>query len=157
MSVHDLLSKVKFRNTLKKDLTKQYDVVIIMSIDQGGADMVRYYVKNLTKYASNFACVIHYNSDVPLNENDLPENFWICRRRITTNNYSRTLFQAYLECIKLALNYLNFVNIMVITSGTVLFRNLPEALREPMVAQLSHEPSFDPSCKILHQDPIPKL
>lgn len=158
MSAHDLLSKVKFRNTLKKDLTKQYDVVIIMCIhQQEGADMVRYYVKNLTKYAKSFACVIHYNSDAPLNENELPENFWICRRRISTNRYSRTLFQGYLECIKLALNHLNFVNILVLTSGTVLFRRLPESLREPLVAQLSHEPIFDPSCKILHQEPIPKI
>ena len=145
-----LNQNVLFRNIIEDK--NQYELCVCVCIHQG-KNMVNWFVKNLQKYIKNFICVIHYNSDEPINENELPENFWITRKRINTCRMTRRLFMGWLEAMSFGNKNFNFINYLILSSGSGLITNIPE-IKTPCVYQKTYELLLNPTKKLLHSEQI---
>lgn len=137
--------------------TGNYDMVICTLIHQG-PQMVNYMVKNLSRYIrGKFLFIIHYNSEEPLDEEALPEWCWIVRDPIVTKHTNITLALGLNRCIKFALQNINFINCMLISSGSVFIKEYLCPI-EPKVCGTCHYYEFPHQRDAqLHRYPIPTI
>jgi len=145
---------VKFRKNI---IRQKYDVCIVLVIHQG-RDMVNWYVKNIQRFCgqNKILCVIHYNNNEFIDEHELPNNFWIARKRLKTVKFTQMIFMAFLQAIYFAHQNFSFTNYLLLSSSSGLFKSLPD-MTKPMVAQNSHEGKFlnkDVEERTIHLNPI---
>jgi hypothetical protein len=134
--------------------TGHYDLIIVSLVHQG-PEMVYYMANNLSKYVKGkFLWVVHYNGQQYIDENTLPSWAWIVRDSIKTERATRLLMMGINQALKFAIANVTSINIMTLSSGSALFRDLIVP-KEKIVKIISHEVNFDsPGKKYYHVEEI---
>lgn len=130
-----------------------YQLLIISLIHQNKS-MLDYMIHNIERYLEGkYVFFVHYNGVEDVDENTLPTWVWLNRSPIQTQRFTRRLSQAIIETMAYALQHINTINVMLISSGSAFFRKW-QIPSYPQVCIESHEKIFNSSIQLIHTSPI---
>jgi len=130
-----------------------YDMLIVSLVHQS-VDMILYMANNMKRFVKgSFLLIVHANGQ-SINENDLPPWCWLARQTIVTTHPTTSLLHAMTACMATALDHIQFINCMYISSGSVFFREFTVPT-EASVHLASHEDIFFPEKNFTYSKPIP--
>ncbi len=131
-----------------------YQLIIISLIHQNKF-MLDYMISNIERYLEGkYLFCVHYNGSEDVDENTLPSWVWLNRSPIHTQRFTRRLSDAIIDTMGWVLQYVNTINIMLISSGSVFFRRW-QIPSYPQICIESHEKIFNPSKNLIHTSAIP--
>ncbi len=142
---------IKYRNSTPSG---DYQLIIISLIHQNKS-MLDYMIKNIERYLEGeYLFFVHYNGSEDVDENTLPSWVWLNRSPIQTQRFTRRLSQAIIGTMAYALQYINTINIMLMSSGSAFFRKwqLPSY---PQICIESQQKKINPKNLVIHEGPIP--
>lgn len=143
---------IKYRDYLPTN--RRTDLIIVSLIHQNKS-MLDYMIKNIQRYLSGeYMFFVHYNGRDFVDENNLPDWVWLNRNPLSTQRFTRTLSLAIADTIKFAVDNVDFINIMLMSSGSAFFRRW-DIPKYEYIALESHEKVHNHKCgELLHISPI---
>ncbi len=145
------MPNIQYRNYFPSG---HYSLATFMLLHQGKT-MLEYVIKNFTKYVEgNHILFIHYNGPDDIDENLLPTWVWLNRNPLQTRRYHRSLTIALSETMKYAVEHVDFVNALLLSSGSAFFRRWTVPTKQEVRID-SHELFFNPHKNQFHVSAIP--
>jgi len=131
-----------------------YQLIIISLIHQNKS-MLDYMISNIDKYLEGkYLFCVHYNGSEDVDENTLPSWVWLNRSPLYTQRFTRRLSEAIIDTLGWILSYVQTINIMLISSGSVFFRRW-QIPSYPQICIESQQKIINPKNKVIHEGPIP--